>query len=242
LGAGLSEWFRRQQRSVLAEPLEKTGALLPLLPVVGYWVAPADVHYSLLMLAVGVLYGGLSVVRRSFGFGILAALAVNGGLWYLLHETQGLGMFEHPQLWLIPPSLCVLAASYLNRQRLTAAQMTTIRYLTSTVIYTSSTADVFLNGVASAPWLPLLLAGFAILGVLAGILLRVRAFLFLGTSFLGLALLTIIWHAAVDLQQTWLWFVTGIVAGALIIAMFAVFEKKRETVLRVVDDLKKWEA
>jgi hypothetical protein len=52
----------------------------------------------------------------------------------------------------------------------------------------------------------------------------------------------IIWHAAVDLQQTWLWFVTGIVAGALIIAMFAVFEKKRETVLRVVDDLKKWEA
>ena len=213
LGVGLSEWFQRSQRQVLAVPLERTGALLPMLPVMGYWIGPTQVHFSVLMLVTGIFYGGLSVLRRSFGFGILAALAVNGGLWYLLHQTEKLGLLEHPQLWLIPPALCVLAAAYLNRQRLSETQMTTVRYLTSTVIYTASTADIFLNGVAQAPWLPLVLAAISILGILAGIALRVRAFLFLGTSFLVLSLMTIIWYAAVDLHQTWLWFVTGIVMG-----------------------------
>ena len=73
-------------------------------------------------------------------------------------------------------------------------------------------------------------------------MLRVRAFLFLGTSFLVLALTTVIWYAAVDLQQTWLWFVSGIVAGVLIIALFAVFEKKRQEVLQLVEHLKQWDA
>jgi hypothetical protein len=96
--------------------------------------------------------------------------------------------------------------------------------------------------VAQAPWLPFVLAGISLAGIFAGILLRVRAFLFLGISFLTLALATVIWHAAVDLEQTWLWFVTGIVAGVLIIALFAVFEKKRHEVLQLVENLKQWDA
>ena len=54
--------------------------------------------------------------------------------------------------------------------------------------------------------------------------------------------MTMIWYAAVDLHQTWLWFVTGIVAGIVIIAVFALFEKRREDVLQVVGRLKDWEA
>jgi fructose-specific phosphotransferase system IIC component len=214
-----------------------------MLPALGYWIAPENkVHFSLLMLVVGTLYSALSVVRRSFLFGILAALAANSGLWYLLYKTDGLGILDHPQLWLIPPSLCVLVASYLNRDRLSPAEMTTVRYLCSTTIYAASTADIFLNGVAEAPWLPLVLAGISILGILAGIILRARAFLLLGTAFLVIAMLTVIWYAAVDLHQTWLWYLSGIVLGALILAMFAVFEKKRQEVLDVVERLKEWDA
>jgi len=241
IGAGLGEWFRRKNRLVLGEPLENTGALLPLLPVLGFWIVPSRVDYSLLLLAIGILYAGLSVARRSFGFGVLAALSANGGLWYFLNHVQGYRLLDHPQLWLIPPALCVLAAAYINRQQLTEAQMTAVRYGTSIMIYVSSTADVFLVGVAEAPWLPLVLAGLSLLGILAGIWLRVRAFLFLGIAFLTLALLTIIWHAAVNLEQTWLWSVTGIVAGVLIIALFAVFEKKRQEVLNLLEQLQGWE-
>jgi hypothetical protein len=40
-------------------------------------------------------------------------------------------------------------------------------------------------------------------GVLLGTLLRVRAFLFLGVTFLSLDVFAQIWHAAVGRAQTW---------------------------------------
>lgn len=242
LGVGLAEWCHRRGQPVLSEPLSNTGALLPILPVIGYWMLPSRINYSLVLLSVGAIYLVLSLLRRSLLFGVLAVLAANGSLWYLLHTTEGLAIFRHPQLWLIPPALCVLVAAHLNRTRLTAEQISGIRYLAAIVIYASSTADVFLVGVGEAPWLPLVLAGLSVLGIFAGILFRVRAFLYLGLAFLLIALFTIIWHAAVERHMTWIWWVSGIVAGALIIALFGLFEKKRDEMLRLVEHVKSWEA
>ncbi len=241
VGVGFGELCRRRQQVVLAQPIQNTGALLPVLPVLGFWAGGTRVDYSLLLLAAGVLYTGLSIARRSFGFGVLAALAANGGLWYFLSRQDGLGLLAHPQVWLIPPALCLLAAAYLNREQLGEARMTAIRYFASMTIYLSSTGDIFMNGVAQAPYLPLVLAVLSIAGILAGMLLRVRAFLFLGTGFLVLSLFTIIWHAAVDLNQTWILWVSGIVLGLLILALFAMFEKKRQDVLEMVEKIKHWE-
>ena len=106
----------------------------------------------------------------------------------------------------------------------------------------SSTADIFLNGVNQAPWLPAVLAVLSVIGILAGIALRVRAFLLLGTGFLVLALLSIIWHAAVDLHHTWILWVCGIILGVLVIVLFGVFEKKRQGVLGGIERVKQWEA
>ena len=78
-------------------------------------------------------------------------------------------------------------------------------------------------------------------GVFAGMIFRIRAFLLLGSIFLLLAIATMIKYASVNFGWTWLWYVAGIVTGALIIAMFAVFEKKRAEVLRLVDELKDWQ-
>jgi hypothetical protein len=239
-GVGLSEIFRRQRRTVLADPLERTGALLPVLPVLGFFAIPNEGHFSLVLLAAGAIYSVLSLLRKSFGFGLLAVVAANGGLWYFLQDVEGYGFLQHPQLWMIPFAVCVLGAAYLNQERLSADDMTTIRYLASITIYVSSTADIFLNGVSQAPWLPVVLAGLSVVGIFVGILLRVRAFLFLGTGFLALAMLTIIWHAAVDLHHTWLIWLTVVFAGVLVLGIFAVFEKKRQEILRVVDKIKQW--
>ena len=99
-----------------------------------------------------------------------------------------------------------------------------------------------MNGVGEAPWLPIVLGALSVGGILAGILLRVRAFLYLGTSFLLVALFTIIWHAAVEKEMTWIWWICGIVAGALIITLFGVFEKKRLAMLQLVEKVRHWEA
>lgn len=240
LGVAISEALRRQGLMVLATPVERTGAMLPMLPVLGFWAVDSQVDFSALLFITGALYGGLSILRRSFGFGLLAAICGNGGLWYLLNRTEDYGFLRHPQLWLIPAALSVLVAAYLNRDRFTEDQMATTRYITLMIIYVSSTSDIFINGVAESPWLPLILAALSLLGVLCGIMFRVRAFLFLGATFLLVAVLTMIWYASVNLGWTWLWYVAGIVTGALIIFTFALFEKKRTEVLRVVEDLRGW--
>ena len=63
----------------------------------------------------------------------------------------------------------------------------------------------------------------------------------LGTAFLGLSVFAMIWYAAVDLRQTWLWAASGIVAGILILAAFALFEKRRRDVMDVVDRIRQWQ-
>jgi hypothetical protein len=215
---------------------------LPLLPALGFWASSSEVHYSLVLLTVGVLYAAVSALRRSFWFAVLAAVAANGSLWFLLHEQKGLSIAEHPQLWLIPPALCVLVAGWLNRERMSPEQSAALRYGSAIVIYASSTADIFINGVANAPWLPAVLAGLSIAGVFLGILLRVRAFLYLGVTFLMIAIMTIIWYAAVEQERTWILYLAGIATGAAILAFFGVFEKRRDDVLRVVERMKQWEA
>ena len=156
-----------------------------------------EVHYSLVLLLVGLLYGALSVSRKSFGFGLLAALAANGGLAYLLHR-QEFDLLLHSQFWLVPGAISVLAAAYLNRDRLTKEQMIAIRYFALMAIYVSSTVDIFSNGVKEQPWLPVVLAVLSVAGILAGIMLRVRAILACGTVLLLVALATMIKWAAVE--------------------------------------------
>jgi hypothetical protein len=88
--------------------------------------------------------------------------------------------------------------------------------------------------------LPIALALLSVAGVLLGTLLRVRAFLFLGVTFLSLDVFAQLWHAAVDRAQTWVWLASGIVLGAAILALFGLFEKRRNDVLRVLDALRRW--
>jgi hypothetical protein len=84
-------------------------------------------------------------------------------------------------------------------------------------------------------------AAWCVAGVLAGILLRVRAFLFLGVAFLVLVIFTQIWHAAVDLAQTWVWWACGAALGAAILTLFGLFEKRRNDMLRVVEEIRGWQ-
>ncbi|HYW74633.1 MAG TPA: hypothetical protein VE961_26650, partial [Pyrinomonadaceae bacterium] len=127
-----------------------------------------------------------------------------------------------------------------NRKDFSESKMTGIRYLCLMIIYASSTADIFINGVANSPWLPLVLAALSLAGVFLGMIFRVRAFLLLGSMFLLLAIATMIKYASVNFGWTWLWYVAGIVTGAAIITTFAIFEKQRAEVLRFVEGFRDW--
>jgi hypothetical protein len=267
VGIGLAELFERRNVLVLAGPLRRTGCLLPLIPLLAFWAKPpafvlefADGQapglrpllgyleklpqhfdsYAGLWFLAGLLYGLMALSRRSFGWALLGALATNAGIWALLAHT-GVSAAVHPQVWVIPLALIVLVSEHINRRELRPETSAGLRYLGIGMLYLSSSADMFIAGVGESLWLPVILAGLCVAGVIGGIVLRVRAFMFLGTGFLLLDVFAMIWHAAVDHQQTWVWYASGIVLGATILALFALFEKRRNDLLAVVERLRQWD-
>lgn len=240
-GIAVGEMCCRRKLTVVGIPFVRTGMWLPLVACFELFAGVSRIHYSLVLLSVGAIYAVLSVMKKSFVMGMLATVVLNGSLWYLLHHTPGLGITEHPQLWIIPLAIAVLTAGYLNRHQLTTEQSRMIHYGCLLGIYLSSTLDVFLIGVAQAPWLPLVLAGLSIIGIFIGLARHIRSYLFLGTGFLCLSLLTMIWHAASNLGWTWIWYVAGIALGVGIITVFALFEKKKNEMSKVIDEVKDWE-
>lgn len=246
-GAGVGEFFERIGLKVLSEPLQRTGVFLPLLPALSFWIhgastqtSPVAGEYSLVLLLISLVYVVMSLWRKSFVYTSLAALAGNGALWAFWAE-QGQLLTQHPQLWLIPPALSVLVATHLNREKLNESQLTSIRYFSTIAIYVSSTGDMFITGVANSLWLPLILCGLSVLGIFAGMLLRVRAFLYVGTSFLVLSIVSMIWHASQSLGHIWPWWAFGIGLGICILTLFGLFEKRRNEMLELVGKLKTWD-
>jgi hypothetical protein len=239
-GVGSAELFERWRIRVLAEPLSRTGALLPLLPVIGWWAANSKVDYSLLLLVAGILYLSLSYTRKSWAAMVAAAVAGNGALWSLLTNSH-LSFAANPQLWLIPPALSVLVAAQVNRRRLAPEMLAAIRYAATIVIYVSSTSEIFTRGFGGGLLPPMVLLGVAVAGALAGIALRVRAFLFLGSTFTLVALLAMIRHAAQAINNIWPWFAFGITLGVAILVLRGVLENKRAEVTALIARLRQWE-
>jgi len=235
--------LRRNWR-VIADPLLRTGGFLPLVPALTTWTF-SSTSPSLVLFCGGLVYVFLAVTRRSFGAGIVAAVMGNGALWALLSE-QGLHLCAQPQFWLIPPALSMLVAAHINRDRLSDASLTTIRYVCMAIIYVSSAGEMFMKLVVPETpedWLrPIILASLAVGGVFAGILLRVRAFLYLGSSFLLLAIVAMVWNAGRLVDHTWPWWVFGISAGLASLVVFGVFEKHRPEVKSLVARLRQWDA
>lgn len=252
-GIGLAELFERRRLDVLAVPLRRTGVLLPLVPLIAFWAKPPQFvtefaeksapglgpflgylqnlpqhfdTYAWLWFLAGGVYGVLALKRRSFGWALLAALATNFAMWSLLQYHQ-VPFAVHPQVWVIPLALIVLASEHVNRARLTAEASNALRYAGIAMIYVASAADLFIAGIGQSVWLPVVLAVLCVAGVVAGIGLRVRAFVHLGVAFLLLDVFAMIWHAAVNLRQTWVWYASGIVLGVFVLALFAYLEKRR---------------
>ncbi|HBO42472.1 MAG TPA: hypothetical protein DD670_00740, partial [Planctomycetaceae bacterium] len=237
VGAGLAEWFQRLRLPVLAEPLERTALALPLVPALGFWFLPEGTPAFWFLAS--LFYGVLAVGRRSAWMGLAAVVTGNLGLWVLWDRWE-LNFLDRPQLWLIPAALCALVAEYAHHDRLKEAQSAAIRYMALSVIYVSSTVE-FMRGVGESIWLPLVLIGLSLAGVLLGILLRVRSFVYLGVTFLLVVLVRMILYAAFEQGQMWVFWSACVCLGAMIIGLFAVLEKRRNDVLAALDKFRRWE-
>jgi hypothetical protein len=48
------------------------------------------------------------------------------------------------------------------------------------------------------------------------------------------------WHAAEGRPQAWAWWASGIALGSAVLTLFALFGKRRNGVLKVLEALRRW--
>ena len=239
-GLIVSELLKRRQLEVLAEPILNTAALIPLLVSIGYWIIDSRADASMTFLLAGLIYLGIAIRYNAAWSGVMAMLMGNISLW-IFYWDHSINFNDHPQLWLIPPAICVLLATWFERGWLTTQQRTAIRYACVFTIYLSSTAEILITGIGQQLWPPMVLALLSIAGMAAGIMLQVRSFLFVGVSFLFLAVVAMVSHAHQRLEHVWPWWAFGILVGAGILAVFGLFEKRRNDLVRLGKRMGDWE-
>lgn len=247
----LGEWLKQIQLPLLADPIRRSSLLLPIIPLAGVWAIQSDrtamlwsdfERFAVLLLIASSLYGLHGWMRGSVALRGLSACLVLLGFWSFLHSNPDMRFFEHPQFWLMPPAICSLIFIEWNRSRLDETVVTAVRYLSILVAYLSSTSEIFFRSFEGNLWPPIFLSFWAVSGIMAGIVLRVRAFLFCGLVFVAIGLFGMVWHAAQAIEQVWPWWAFGIATGVSLIFMLGYFEKNRPRIINYLEELKSWQS
>ncbi len=252
LSVGATEWARRRNDEVMSRTLSHTALYLPLVPVVGFWLSGlADdfdwafrggrVRYDVVLAIGSIYYIGISSMWKGIMPRITAIVLGNAAWWVVLVQNPGWGFLSHPQAWLIPPAVCVLVAAHLYRQRLDPAVASGIRYASTLVIYISSTADMLLQQIGTNLAGPIILVLLALAGMAAGVVLRVRPFLYLGAMFVFLGVTSMVWHAHRAFDAVWPWWVFGITTGICLLAGLMAIEKNKPKLREYASRLATWQ-
>ena len=240
-GVALAQFLQQRNLQVLGEPIFNLAVILPLAVAVCIWGVSNKADAALVMLMIGMAYLTVSYLYSSILSGAAGIVFGNLALWLFYGKLDGFDFLDHPQLWLIPPALSTLVAAQISRSAFSAGQLALVRYVCVTVIYLSSTSEIFINGLGAKLWPPMVLALLSVGGILAGMMLQVRAFLYLGSVFLLMAMVSMVSHAHQRLEHVWPWWAFGIGMGVAILVMFGLFEKRKNDLKHVVGALKQWE-
>jgi hypothetical protein len=240
-GVGVGTLMERLQWRVLSEPFQRSGAFLPILPALGIWFFGSQTHHAAVLFVIGLLYMLITFTQHSTWAGIAAALACNAALWALFDDYEHLAFEAHPQFWLIPPALSAMVAAHYHRHRLNNVQQTAVRYCGMAVIYLSSSFEMLQIGIGESLWPPVILISLSMAGVLFGIALRIRAYLYLGSAFVVVSLMSIVAHASRAIDHVWPWYAFWIGLGVLLLIVFGYFEGRRAQMLAWIDHLRQWD-
>ncbi len=214
-----------------------------LTPLLALFTVPAmsspSLHASLTLFSCAALY--LLMQRndeRQSAAPYLGLLALNLGVYVWIPDLAShSGLL---QVYLLPAALSVLLMLHLHWLELKPSVAHAVRLTALSAIYASATLDVFLRPDFS---LFLLALGLSFGGILLGIALRIKAFLYAGTVFLVLNVagqLVQYYPEATLSKAIVLMLLGGIITGGMI-----AFQLQKDAIMRWINqlhsDLQTWE-
>ncbi|MFC1706814.1 hypothetical protein ACFL59_08340, partial [Planctomycetota bacterium] len=215
----LSRWERLR---VVAVPLARCAVILALVPVAGAWFVSRPAGSGSLFL--GAAFLGVQAYReRRRGLAVAALLLANLGLHPLL-MWGGLRHLTRPELFFGPFGLSLVAAAHLAGDRLRPAQREAIGVAGTVLVLASLTFAVYVDLTLRITE-SVALAVLAVAGALLGMRLRIRSYVYTGGAFLLLDVAShVYWVGRV---HVWLWWASLVTLGVLVVAVFAVLERRR---------------
>ncbi|MEO1618228.1 MAG: hypothetical protein AAFV88_20405 [Planctomycetota bacterium] len=251
---GIGEWARKSQDAVLYRTIRQSAFLLPIIPVLGFWLSGSlvsdlfghstarpwsfiegRVSYQALLVVATIYYGAISLIWKGNASRVISIVLGNGLIWVLLAQTPGWSFVLHPQAWLIPAALSALLATHLHGDVLGKTWVATARYVCTLLIYLSSTADMLVQGIGNTIAGPIVLILIAMVGIAVGIAIRIPGFVYLGSFFVFTGLTSMVWHAQTRIGAVWPWWVFGISMGVALLAGLTLLEKNRPKLRRMLE-------
>ncbi|HRX62520.1 MAG TPA: hypothetical protein P5260_15090 [Candidatus Competibacter sp.] len=221
-----------------SRPLYHLALLLPLLALATVPWQLASSWTGGALLAAAVLYLSLAGGLRNPLPLYLGVLALNGAvyLWAPLWADR-YGLW---QLYIVPAAVSVLALLHLHRRELRPKVLSGARLAALSALYAGAGLDVFLRPEL---WIFVLALALALTGIVLGIALRVRAFLYAGVAFLVLNVAGQLARFYPEQGLSRALILIGL--GAVITVGMVIFNLKREEIMRKIRlvraDLAAWE-
>jgi hypothetical protein len=163
------------QRVTQSQPVLHVVLVLPLLALGTVPFQLASPHASGTLLTVGMLY---LCTRRATGQALplyLGMTALNVGIYLWVPSWSH--HYHLGQLYIVPAAISVLGLLHLHRREVKPSVLHSVRLATISILYVSATSDVFL----SANFMIFItVLGLSLAGIIMGIVLRTRAFLYAG--------------------------------------------------------------
>jgi hypothetical protein len=222
LDLGLSELLGRFRLTHFARPTFRFAMVLPMVPILqGIWSGRGDEVDLFILLATSGFYAMTSFKLRSKTPAYASAVLLNAFLWLAWYRL-GWRFVDRPQFYLIPVGFSSILFAEVNRRDLSRSVINGARNLGLVTIYASLAAPIWQTQSFGA-WLVLLL--LSLVGIFAGIGLRVQSFLWLGLVSFVADLIYQLTRLGIE-NALARWGVT-LTLGVALIVFVAVNEKKR---------------
>ncbi len=232
---GLSILLKKAKQSIYVNPFSKTSLYMPVVVV---FLALSDPSFKniIAVFVASLFYSLISHLNKNKRIFSVAVLFFNLGIWGILYKNG----ITNVSYYLIPFGIVALMVLELNKNVIKVKDLKTYRSIASTLIYLSGSFQMYESMSLKGS---LLVFGFSLAGILLGVFLKVKLYLYIGSGFM---ILTVISNLIFfSLKYTMIWWILGTLTGLGLIAVTSFLDKKRQeydSIQNWIDsELKGWE-